>query len=168
MITYRIEDYPAFDVIGWKTWISGQDNELFARFWEKCNAEGLFDRFKEMDCLKPGKQTHGMPLGISCVDQDPTKREFFYMIAVEKPEGETPAGLETYHIPARKWGVFECHGKIPESIVNSEIFAFMEWLPKSGFIHAHAPEMEVYFPGNDQDSDESYCEFWLPIEPASE
>jgi AraC family transcriptional regulator len=168
MITYRIVDCPAFEVVGWKTWISGQDNELFGRFWEKCRAEGLFDRFAEINGLNPGRQTKGMPLGISCVDQDPAKREFFYMIAVEKPEGESPAGLETYPVPAVKWVIFECRGKIPEAIVQSEIFAFMEWLPSSGYVHAHAPEMEVYFPENDGQSDNSYCEFWLPIEPQSE
>jgi AraC family transcriptional regulator len=43
------------------------------------------------------------------------------------------------------------------------MFAFMEWLPLSEYAHARAPEMEVYFPGNDGVSEESYCEFWLPI-----
>jgi len=33
---------------------------------------------------------------------------------------------------------------VPESIVQAEMFAFMEWLPQSGYEHALAPEMEVY------------------------
>jgi AraC family transcriptional regulator len=61
------------------------------------------------------------------------------------------------------WAVFECVGKIPEAIVKSEIYAFTEWLPASEYEHSYAPEMEVYFPGNDSTSEESYCEFWLPI-----
>jgi AraC family transcriptional regulator len=84
------------------------------------------------------------------------------MIAIEKPE-KHPAGLETYLVPAARWAVFECIGKVPEAIVESEIYAFTKWLPASGYDHARAPEMEVYFPGNDGSSEESYCEFWLPI-----
>ncbi len=163
---YRIMDCPAFEVVGWKTWITGPDNEQFGRFWDKCQAEGLFKKFTEIGGLKPGMQTHGAPLGLSCVDQDATNRAFFYRIAVEKPVGRIPADLEIYPVPAVKWAVFECRGKMPESIVKAEMFAFQEWLPASGYIHAHAPEMEVYFPGNDGQSENSYCEFWLPIEPA--
>ena len=44
------------------------------------------------------------------------------------------------------------------SLVSAEMYAFMEWLPKSGYIHAFAPELEVYL-ANEKDS----VEFWLPI-----
>ena len=52
---------------------------------------------------------------------------------------------------------------MPEAIVEAEIYAFTQWLPTSGFVHANAPEMEVYPPGSRGDSDDNYCEFWLPI-----
>jgi AraC family transcriptional regulator len=84
------------------------------------------------------------------------------MIAIEKPEKHLEE-LETYQVPAAHWAVFECVGKVPEAIMKSEIYAFTEWLPDSGYDHAQAPEMEVYFPGNDGNSKDSYCEFWLPI-----
>ena len=45
------------------------------------------------------------------------------------------------------------------TIVTAEKFAFMEWLPNSGYEHALAPEMEVYPASNG----ETYQEFWLPI-----
>ncbi|GAP13381.1 uncharacterized protein conserved in bacteria [Longilinea arvoryzae] len=165
MVKYRIVDRPAFEVVGWKTWITGPDNQQFGRFWEKCREDGLFKKFAELGRQRPGLQTRGTPLGISCVDEDPTKRNFYYMIAIEKPAQEIPTGLEVRGVPAAQWAVFECHGKVPESIVEAEMFAFQEWLPASGYIHAHAPEMEVYFPGNDGQSENSYCEFWLPVEP---
>ena len=79
----RIVERPAFQVVGKKTWISGQDNALFGRFWDRCRAEGMY--------------------------------------------------------------------------------AFMEWLPNSDYVHANAPEMEVYAPGSDGGSENNYCEFWLPI-----
>lgn len=162
----RIVERPAFQVAGKKTWISGQDNALFGRFWEQCRAGGLFEVFEQTSGLRPGPQTGGVTLGVSCVERDPTKRQFYYLIGVESPG--PVAGLETYAVPAARWAVFECHGPVPGSIVAAEMYAFMEWLPNSQYVHAHAPEMEVYPPrsdGSEPDgsSEDSYCEFWLPI-----
>lgn len=165
MIKHRIIERPAFEVVGKKTWISGQDNDLFGNFWVQSRERGLFKTFQGINDFKPGIQTAGSTLGISRVEKDPTNREFFYMIAIEKPEDCKVSDLEVYQVPASQWAVFECWGKVPESIVKSEIYAFTEWLPSSEYAHAKAPEMEVYFPGTDGTSDESYCEFWLPIIP---
>ncbi len=162
-MTYRIIERPAFTVVGKKTWISGQDNDLFGRFWEQCQAEGLFEMFGQINDFQPGPQTRAATLGISCVEKDPMNREFYYLIAIEKPEDYTDTELEIYQVPASQWAVFECRGKVPESIVQAEIFAFTEWLPASEYIHANAPEMEVYPPESDGQSDDNYCEFWLPI-----
>jgi AraC family transcriptional regulator len=163
MTRYRIVRRPTFTVVGKKTWISGQDNSLFGQFWEQCAEEGLFEVFKQINGLQPGPQTRGVTLGVSCVEQDPAKREFYYLIATENPRDCTPAGLESYQVPASQWAVFECRGKVPDSIVQAEIYAFTEWLPASGYIHESAPEIEVYPPESDGSSDDNYCEFWLPI-----
>lgn len=164
MIPYRLIERPAFDVMGQKTWISGQDNSLFGRFWEQCRQEGLFERFQQIGNQQPGQQTNGVTLGISRVENDPTKREFYYMIAVEKPQDATSTfDLESYRVPASLWAVFECRGKVPDSIVTSEIYAFTQWLPASDYVHAYAPEMEVYTPADKGNGDETYCEFWLPV-----
>jgi AraC family transcriptional regulator len=168
MVNYRIIERPAFEIIGKKVWIDGPDNEQFGRFWEQCRADGLLDKF---DSIKraagqlAGPQTAGAVLGVSRVEIDPANRAFYYMIAIEAPdEGETSGGeaegFERYWVPASQWAVFECRGQIPEAIVTAEIFAFSEWLPNSGYVHALAPEMEVY-PAS---SDGSTCEFWLPIQ----
>jgi AraC family transcriptional regulator len=163
MTDYRIVERPAFEVIGKKTWISGQDNDLFGRFWEQCKADGLFEIFERIGGLQPGLQTRGVTLGVSCVEKDPTNRAFYYLIGMEKPKGCTTMELESYQVLASQWAVFECRGKVPDSIVKAEIYAFTEWLPASGFVHANAPEMEVYPPESDGGSDDNYCEFWLPI-----
>lgn len=162
MIKVKIVEKPAFEVIGKKTWISGQDNELFGQFWAQCEQERLFERFEQLSGNAAGRQTGSSMLGISRVEADPTNRAFYYMIAIEAPAAGVE-DLERYCVPASRWAVFECVGKVPEAIVKSEMFAFMEWLPTSEYDHARAPEMEVYFPGNDGVSADSYCEFWLPI-----
>jgi len=161
VINVRLVERPAFGVIGTKTWIGGQDNDLFGRFWARCRQDGVLALLERISGAQFGAQTGGFTLGISRVEQDPAKREFYYMIAVEVPEGSAtavPDELEGYQVPASHWAVFECRGQAPESIVKSEIYAFTQWLPASGFVHAPAPEMEVY-PRHTGD----YCEFWLPI-----
>ena len=163
MVNYRIIERPAFEVIGKKTWISGQDNALFGRFWEQCRAEGLFEVFRQINGLQAGPQTRGVTLGVSCVEKDPQNRAFYYLIAIEKLQDCSVTGLESYSVPASQWAVFECHGKVPQAIVEAEIYAFTQWLPASEFVHANAPEMEVYPPESKGDSDDNYCEFWLPI-----
>jgi len=152
----RLIERPAFDVLGRKTWISGPDNSLFGRFWQSCTREGLFAQFAQMTNQQPGPNTNGVTLGISRVEDDPANRAFYYMIAVEKlPAASLPADVELYRVPAALWAVFECVGPIPDSIAAAEMHAFTGWLPTSGYIHAPAPEMEVYTPDG--------CEFWLPV-----
>jgi AraC family transcriptional regulator len=160
MINHRIVDRPSFAIIGRKTYISGPDNEQFGRFWIRARAEGLFDVFARLRS-GAGPQTGGVVLGVSRVEKDPANRAFDYMIAIEEP-ADGAHDLERYDVPATRWAVFEARGKVPDSIVRAEIYAFSEWLPASGYVHALAPEMEVYLPGSD-DSENSVCEFWLPI-----
>ncbi len=157
MIKHRIVRLPSFEVVGPKTWISGQDSEPFGRFWAQCRQDGSLDALRQITGLQPGKHTQGFMLGISRVERDPSNRSFYYMIAVERPESSVvPNDLEVYRVPEAQWAAFECRGQIPESIVQTEMYAFMQWLPSSGYEHALAPEMEVYLAGD-------ACEFWLPI-----
>lgn len=159
MVPYRLVTRPAFRVVGKQTWIGDQDNDLFGRFWQQCRDEGLFQTFERLASFLPGAVTNGVTLGISHVEENPAVRQFFYQVAVEYPSGEIPEGLQAFIVPASQWAVFECHGPVPDAIVEAEMFAFMQWLPASGFQHALAPEMEVYPPQTGQD----YAEFWLPI-----
>jgi AraC family transcriptional regulator len=162
-VKMRLLDRPAFRIAGWKTYISGPDNEQFGRFWVKAREEGLlgiFDRIRQETGHFQGPQTSSAVLGVSRVEKDPAQRDFDYMIAIEIPEEFQAEGLEFYQVPAVRWAVFECRGKIPDALVASEMFAFMEWLPNSGYRHALAPEMEVY-PAS---SAEDVMEFWLPVE----
>lgn len=165
MVPYRIVDRPAFTVAGRSTWIGGPDNELFGRFWAQCQSDGTFDRFQALTAMSPGPQTQGHVLGISRVEADPIHREFTFLIGVEVPADADTGELERVTVPACRWAVFEAHGPVPEALVAAEIVAFIEWLPTSGYVHARAPEMEVYPPSPDG---QPYCEFWLPVAPPGE
>lgn len=163
MVNFRLIQRPSFDIIGKQTWISGQDNSLFGRFWEQCGADGVLAQLQRMGGMQPGAQTGGVTLGVSRVESDPANRAFNYMIAIEQPSGVETGDLERYRVPACQWAVFECRGTVPDSIVQSEIYAFTQWLPASGYAHANAPEMEVYLPG--ESGADYVCEFWLPVKP---
>jgi AraC family transcriptional regulator len=162
-VPYHLVTRPAFRIAGRQTFISGPDNDQFGRFWADCRAQGWLarlDSLKQSTGWNSGPQTAAAYLGVSRVEADPTNRAFYYMIAIEVPADLTPPDLEVYAAPACTWAVFECHGQAPLSIVNAEMFAFLHWLPTSGYHHALAPEMEVY-PAN---RGEDYSEFWLPVE----
>jgi AraC family transcriptional regulator len=163
MIAVRIVDRPAFRIAGKSTYISGPDNEQFGRFWQECQTGGLMEQLQRLTGFQPGAQTGGATLGVSRVEQDPNKRDFNYMIAVEAEPDADVGDLETYLVPACRWAVFECRGPVPAAIVASEIYAFSQWLPASGYTHDFAPEMEVYPPSSPAQGSEPYTEFWLPI-----
>ena len=160
MVAFRVVERPAFTVAGRQTWISGPNNDEFGAFWGKSRSDGFLERLSRLSGMNAGAQTGGVLLGISRVEADPAKRDFFYMIAVELPvEAVIPADFEYFSVPASTWAVFECRGPVPDAIVQAEMFAFMEWLPASGCEHNLAPEMEVY------SADQGYTEFWLPVRP---
>lgn len=157
MVDVRIEEKPAFRVVGESTWISGQDNEQFGRFWDKAHSEGLIDRLRALNGGEAGSVTGATTFGVSCVDKDPNDRAFTFFIAAEC-DGEAPQGLESREIPACTWAIFRSRGELPMALIEAEMHAFMEWLPKSGYRHDNAPELEVYPTG-----DEKEVEFWLPV-----
>lgn len=171
MIKVRIEEKPAFKIIGSKTWISGTDNELFNQFWQKCEEKGLLEIFKVVRGNQPGLVTNSLMMGVSCVENDPNNRSFNFYIAIEF-DTEVNVGeliknrnhylLEEYLVPASKWAIFQNQGRLPDSLVESEMYAFRDWLPKSKYLHANVPEIEVYPPY--QGSKENILnEFWMPI-----
>lgn len=158
MVNVRIENKPSFKVIGQKTWISGQDNEIFGSFWEESEKNGLVDRLKAISEKVGDKVTNSGILGVSCVENDPENRAFDFFIAAETTEVTVPDDLECHVVPACCWAIFSNNGDLPMSLIEAEMYAFMEWLPTSPYHHANAPELEVY-PENEIGS----VEFWLPV-----
>ena len=163
MISVRIEEKPAFRIVGRKTWIPGTENEAFGQFWKQCGENGLFDLFNTLrEGNKPGVVTEGMYLGVSCVQDDPSNRSFFFYIAIESDRSIEGLDLEEFSVSASKWAIFRNTGPMPDSLIEAEMYAFTQWLPNSGYVHANAPEMEVY-PPYDGPQDNMLSEFWLPI-----
>ena len=89
------------------------------------------------------------------MEKNPNNRAFEFYISSECCGLD---GYEEYIVQASTWAIFRNKGSLPMSLVNSEMYAFMEWLPKSGYEYALAPELEVYLV-----QEKDAVEFWLPI-----
>ena len=158
MIEVRIEEKPAFDIAGRKTWISGQDNGQFSVFWRESHENGLIATLREMRDHIPGPVTKSFVVGVSCVEKDPSDRAFDFFIATEITGKDSADALTPYTVPACKWAIFANRGDLPMSLIDAEMYAFTEWLPSSAYRHVNAPELEVY-----PEEDDALVEFWLPI-----
>jgi AraC family transcriptional regulator len=75
---------------------------------------------------------------------------------------ETPDGMAEYIVPECTWAIFECVGAMPTAIQELQKRIITEWLPSSGYEYANAPDIEVYFEGDQQAADYK-CEVWLSI-----
>ncbi len=162
MVKVRIEKKPGFKIAGRKIWISGtSDNEVFGRFWQESHQNGLIELLHKVRANQQKAIIDSGVFGVSCVEKDPGNRSFYFYIAAECDECPSNAELEAYSIPACEWAVFANTGAMPDSLVESEMYAFSEWLPNSKYTHANAPEMEVYPRSNLEEG--TSTEFWLPL-----
>lgn len=109
-----------------------------------------------------GAVTGGCSLGI-CIEpdeiKDPLNYEFYYGIGVEIPDGNDVGKFEKYVVPAGTWAVFDCNLENLQDVTRR---IFSEWFPSTGYEHAPAPEIEVYFPEN-LAAKEMPCQIWIPV-----
>lgn len=153
----RIVKKEAFKVIGKVSKVStkgGAELRAIPELWDACNSDGTCQRICSIDYRQN-------LLGI-CMDFEHDKEQFSYMIAIEAVKNLQDTDFETREIPAGTWAVFASVGPMPNAIQTVWEKIFTEWLPTSGFKHANAPELEVYFPGNPSAQDYK-CEVWIPI-----
>ena len=155
MVQVRIVTKPAFEVTGVKTWISKVED--FHNFWNKCHEDGTVSTLKALNNGSIGENTNSLIFGVSRVEKDPEDRDFYFYIATECAN-QDHSTYETFTIPESLWAIFESKGPIQNALFEAEMYAFKEWLPSSGYLHAKAPELEVY-PAHDS----QVVEFWLPI-----
>ncbi|MEL7569393.1 MAG: AraC family transcriptional regulator [Eubacteriaceae bacterium] len=155
-MNYKIEKKEAFKIIGVKKHYSASIEECFASvpiFWQETIKRGLIPKL----CLLNNCEPYGV-IGLStCMDS----RNFDYLIAVASDK-EYPANMDEYIVPECTWAVFECIGAMPDAMQNLQKRIVTEWLPSSGYEYANAPDIEVYFEGNQTAADYK-CEAWLPI-----
>lgn len=155
-MNYRIEKKEAFRIVGVKEHYTIDIEQNFVNvpiFWQKTIQSGIIPTI----CSYSDREPYGI-LGVStCMNG----KDFDYYIAVATNK-ETPSELAEYIVPECTWAIFECIGAMPTALQNLQKRIVSEWLPTSGYEYANAPDIEVYFEG-DQQADNYRCEVWLPI-----
>ena len=157
MVEVSIEHRPAFNIIGQKTFITSHDQ--FAVFWRASHENGVIGLLNKIRAEHGNPITQGTHIGLSCTEQDPTNRDFYFYVAVEYPNVENKyAHLEIHDVLSFDWAIFSMNSREISALIECEMYAFKDWLPSSGYKHAFGPEMEVYHEGEK-------IEFWLPVVP---
>ena len=156
-MNYRIEKKSAFKIAGVREHYSMNIEECFAEvplFWQRAVQNEVIPRlFTLMD---------QEPKGVLGVSTCMNGKDFDYYIAVVTDQ-EVPEDMAEFHVPECTWAIFECIGAMPDAIQNLQKRIVREWLPNSGYEYANAPDIEVYFEGNQQ-AEDYRCEVWLPVE----
>ncbi|MDW7685058.1 MAG: AraC family transcriptional regulator [Bacillota bacterium] len=155
-MNYRIEKKEAFRIVGVKEHYEMNIEEAFTKvplFWQKTIQAGIIPHILA--------QLNQHPLGLLGVSTCMNGKDFDYYIAAasDKP---APEEMVEYEVPPCTWAVFECIGPMPHAIQELQKRIITEWLPTSGYEYADAPDIEVYFEG-DQQSATYRSEVWLPI-----
>lgn len=156
-MNYRIEKRDAFRIIGVKEHYALNVEENFMQapaFWARTVQSGVFAQILGL--------LNQEPKGILGVSTCMSGKDFDYYIAAPS-DMAVPAGLEEYTVPACTWAIFTCVGPMPTAIQDLQMRIIREWLPNSGYEYANAPDIEVYFEGNQQAADYR-CEVWMPVE----
>ena len=155
-MNYRIEKKESFRIVGVKEHYTMDVEECFAEipiFWQRTGASGVIPQILSLMDREP----YGL-LGVStCMNGE----DLDYYIAVAS-EKERLENMVEYIVPDCEWAIFECVGSMPASIQELQKRIITEWLPTSGYEYANAPDIEVYFEG-DQQAEDYKCEVWLPI-----
>ncbi len=156
-MNYRIEKKERIRVVGvgCKEPMTMEDSfEKVPKFWQKIAQENWIPR---LCALMDGSEPAGV-LGVSACDADGFSG-YYVAAATRRP---CPAEMNELEIPARTHAVFECVGPMPDAIQNLQKRILTEWLPTSGYEYAAAPDIEVYFDG-DQSAADYRSQVWLPI-----
>lgn len=152
---YRIVEKEAFRVVGFQTKEPMTMEDCFEKvplFWKQTSGD-IPRLLPLMDDTEP----MGV-LGVSAYDGD---RFTGYFIAVATKR-EAPKEMDEYQVPACTWAVFTCVGPVDPAVQALQKRVISEWLPSSGYEYAQAPDIEVYFLG-DQSAPNYRSEVWLPV-----
>lgn len=157
VMNFRIEKKDGFRIVGFATKEPMTMEDCFEKvplFWSEVMKKGGIEKI----CgIMDGAQPNGV-LGVSTCD-DGAFSGYFIAAATHAP---CPQEMEEYMVPEGTWAIFDCIGPMPHAIQNLQQRIITEWLPTSGYEYAAAPDIEVYFEG-DQGASDYRSQVWLPI-----
>ena len=155
-LDYRIEDKPAFSVVGSSIELFGDMADMtepINQFWSILKSSGKMARIKN---LSPSE-----PLFEVMIPDEKTE-EWQYLLGVAT-NTDTPEDLQTYVVGAYTWAIFKDSGANLQDIQKDGGIgyrAIQEWLPTSGYEYADGPDIQVWL--KNEEIEVEY-EFWLPV-----
>lgn len=172
---YRIEEKPAFMLLGYKRRFNGTPG-----------TPGRSDQEHEFKCETRLNEFILQGMAHDCdttymvmKDFDPDGYNFYFASLVENWEeylkeelGDEAQRFEEIHIPTQLYVICESEKtKYPTNLTEDLRQRIVsQWLPSSGYRLADAPEIAVlhwpYEKGNEKVNNSRYVEIWLPIEKA--
>lgn len=152
-MNYRIEKKEAFRIIGISEPLEHEiekNFEIVPQMWGTAAINGTIPRLASM--------MNETPMGLLGVSSCNKAEEWRYYIAVASnhPIDNT---LEEFIIPEATWAIFAGEGS-GKSIQELEVRIVTEWLPTSGYEYANAPDIEVYYSA---DPENTKFEVWIPV-----
>lgn len=157
VMNFRIENKDGFRIVGFATKEPMTMENCFEKvplFWSEVVKKGGIEKICS---IMDGSQPNGV-LGVSTCD-DGVFSGYFIAAATNS---SCPEEMEEYIVPEGTWAIFDCFGPMPHAIQNLQQRIITEWLPTSGYEYAAAPDIEVYFQG-DQSASDYRSQVWLPI-----
>lgn len=156
--TWQIMKKPSIRLVGKSIHLSCDEDfhkQGILKFWSDCQRDGSFSDIIRMDSGNP-KGLFGLVR-----NYDKTSNCIEYAIMVESGQELADDYVETI-LGEETWAVFDCHGNIPNAILNGWKYLNEEWLVKYPFRHAASPEIEWYSDGNVYD-EQYLSQIWIPI-----
>ena len=166
-ISYKVVSKFGFKVIGFQKEFSNETAyEEIPKFWDE-----IFEKYgNNVYAGKEPKNPYEKAIaensigeyGICIDDFDGDK--FRYLIAGKYVGGEIPEGMIVYEFPKADWAIFNCIGKIPESLQSMNTRIFTEWLPGNpDYEICGNANVEWYDINNEINDPEYHSAIWIPV-----
>ena len=158
----RIEEKEAFAVFGVEKPIG--DELSYRDFWTQVYQSGRYQKLY-FDAGAPGNPDVELP-GMGVVNAMGNFEVMGdYMIFAFVREGSRTEGYRVVQIPKSIWAVFRGRPAKHPGKQISKLFhrAYKRWLPKSGYVRAPGPDMEIYYV---TENGKHRDEIWIPIAKA--
>jgi AraC family transcriptional regulator len=166
-ISYKVVSKFGFKVIGFQKEFSNETAyEEIPKFWDE-----IFEKYgNNVYAGKEPKNPYEKAIaensigeyGICIDDLDGDK--FRYLVAGKYVGGEIPEGMIVYEFPKADWAIFNCIGKIPESLQSMNTRIFTEWLPGNpDYEICGNANVEWYDINNEMNDPEYHSAIWIPV-----
>jgi len=166
-ISYKVVSKFGFKVIGFQKEFSNETAyEEIPKFWDEIfekNGNNVYAGKEPKNPYEKAIAENSIGEYGICID-DLDGDKFRYLVAGKYVGGEIPEGMIVYEFPKADWAIFNCIGKIPESLQSMNTRIFTEWLPGNpDYEICGNANVEWYDINNEMNDPEYHSAIWIPV-----